>query len=53
MVTLTLFSRSLNPSPMGFGISTRVLQVWENSDVLDYDPEVKEKRVALTKALYG
>ena len=31
----------------------RVLQVWENSDVLDYDPEVKEKRVALTKALYG
>ena len=29
------------------------LQVWENSDVLDYDPEVKEKRVALTKALYG
>jgi hypothetical protein len=28
------------------------LQVWENSDVLDYDPEVKEKRVALTKALY-
>jgi hypothetical protein len=31
----------------------RVLQVWENSDVLDYDPEVKEKRQALTKALYG
>lgn len=30
----------------------RVLQVWENSDVLDYDPEVKEKREALTKALY-
>jgi hypothetical protein len=29
------------------------LQVWENSDVLDYDPEVKEKRQALTKALYG
>jgi hypothetical protein len=31
----------------------RVLQVWEDSDVLDYDPEVKEKRQALTKALYG
>jgi hypothetical protein len=30
----------------------RVLQVWEDSDVLDYDPEVKEKRKALTKALY-
>jgi hypothetical protein len=29
------------------------LQVWERSDLLDYDPEVKEKRVALTKALYG
>ena len=31
----------------------QLLQVWENSDVLDYDPEVKEKRQALTKALYG
>ena len=31
----------------------RVLQVWENSDVLDYDPEIKGKREALTKALYS
>jgi hypothetical protein len=31
----------------------RVLQVWENSDVLDYDPDVKDRREALTKALYG
>lgn len=31
----------------------RVLQVWESSDVLDYDPDVKDRREALTKALYG
>lgn len=29
----------------------RFLRVWEESDELDYDPEVKEKREALTRAL--
>jgi hypothetical protein len=31
----------------------RFLRVWEESEVLDYDPEVKKRREALTNILYG
>lgn len=31
----------------------RFLRVWEECGDLDYDPNVKEKREALTKLLYG
>ena len=31
----------------------RFLRVWEESDTLDYSPEVKDRREALTKILYG
>jgi hypothetical protein len=31
----------------------RFLRVWEESEVLDYAPEVKERREALTQILYG
>ncbi len=31
----------------------RFLRVWEESEVLDYDPEVKDRREALTQILYG